>query len=299
MVKFARQIVIISGATCTGKSKFALEFALKNNGAIVNGDALQVYGDLKILSAQPSIKDQESVDHHLYSFLDFKQKCSVAFWLEIVKNVIEQIWQENKLPIVVGGTGLYISKLIDGINIIPEISLQAKYQAEQFFLDLGIVEFQKKYGEGKIMDKQRLIRACEILLSTQKPISYWQSLRPQKIFPDAKFTHVNLNLERNIIYQNCDQRFLKMLKNGAIEEVENFLKKNNDDNLPISKTLGYIEIKNYLLEKISHQEMQKIIQQKTRNYAKRQLTWFRHQFDNINFFENNLLAENFLKKNFS
>ncbi len=293
------QIVIISGATCTNKSKLALEFAMKNNGSVVNGDALQVYKDLKILSAQPSLDDQKLVDHYLYSCLDYQQKSSVVLWLEMTKDAIEKIWHDQKLPIIVGGTGLYISKLIDGITQMPKITLQAKEQAHQLFLELGITEFQKRYGEDKIIDKQRLIRACEILLSTNQTLGFWQKQITQKIFPDAKFTHVNLNLDRKIIYENCDQRLVKMLENGAIAEVENFIKKNDDDNLAICKTLGFLEIKAYLQKNISYQEMQKIIQQKTRNYAKRQLTWFRHQFDEINFFENTDLAKKFLQKEFS
>jgi tRNA dimethylallyltransferase len=295
---FSQQIVIISGATCTNKSKLALEFARQNNSAIINGDALQVYRDLKILSAQPSLEDQKLVDHHLYSCLDYQQKSNVASWLQMTKEVIEKIWHEQKLPIIVGGTGLYISKLIDGITKMPEISKQAKEQAHQLFTSIGFDEFQKRYGEDKIKDKQRLIRACEIFLSTNMPLSFWQQQSPQKIFPDAKFTHVNLNLDRKIIYTNCDQRLVTMLENGAIAEVENLIKKTNDDNLAICKTLGFIEIKAYLHKKISYQEMQKIIQQKTRNYAKRQLTWFRHQFEEINFFENYNLAKDFLQKKF-
>jgi tRNA dimethylallyltransferase len=297
--KFSQQIVIISGATCTNKSKLALEFAKQNNSAIVNGDALQVYSDLKILSAQPSLDDQKLVDHHLYSCLNYQQKCNVASWLQMTKEVIEKIWDNQQLPIIVGGTGLYISKLIDGITQMPEISKQAKEQAQQLFATIGLVEFQKRYGEDKIKDKQRLIRACEILLSTNKPLSFWQQQSPQKIFPNAKFTHVNLNLDRKIIYANCDQRLVSMLENGALAEVEIFIKKTNDDNLAICKTLGFMEIKAYLQKKISYQEMQKITQQKTRNYAKRQLTWFRHQFNEINFFENSALAKNFLQKKFS
>ena len=182
---------------------------------------------------------------------------------------------------------------------MPEISKQAKEQAQQLFMSIGLDEFQKRYGEDKIKDKQRLIRACEILISTNKPQSFWQQQSQQKIFPNAKFTHVNLNLDRKIIYANCDQRLVNMLENGAIAEVENFIEKTNDDNLAICKTLGFIEIKAYLQKKISYQEMQKIIQQKTRNYAKRQLTWFRHQFNEINFFENSALAKVFLQKKFS
>ena len=293
----AKKIIIISGATCTNKSKLALDFALENNGAIVNADALQIYRDLKILSAQPSLNDQKKIPHFLYSHLDCDQKCSVDIWLKLVKDIVENIWNQKKIPIVVGGTGLYISKLVDGITQMPQITLQIRAQAQQLFLEMGIIEFQKKFGDDKIKDKQRLIRACEIMLTSNQPISYWQNQPAQKIFPDAKFIHVNLNLDRKIIYQNCDQRLLRMLECGAIEEVKNFISKNNDDNLPICKTLGFLEIKAYLQKKLSYQEMQKIIQQKTRNYAKRQLTWFRHQFEEINFFENIIDAKYFLDQN--
>ena len=302
MAKNSNQIVIISGATCTNKSQlaceFALDFAIQKRGAIINADAFQVYQDLKILSAQPSEIQQASVDHYLYSCLEYREKCDVVLWLKMVKDSVEKIINKNQIPIITGGTGLYISKLIDGISLMPKISIEAKEQAQKLFLELGFNEFQKQFGNEKIIDKQRLIRACEILLSTGKNIEFWQKQPTQKIFPDTKFIHVNLNLDRKIIYHNCNQRLVKMLENGAIKEVDDFMQKNNDDDLAICKTLGYHEIKAYLQKKISYQEMVEIIQKKTRNYAKRQLTWFRHQFDEINFFENTQLAKKFLNQNF-
>jgi len=296
MASFNQKIIIISGATASGKSQLAVDFAKDNHGVIINGDSLQQYQDLPILSALPSQDMQDIVEHKLYGYLNFNEKSSVGQWLERAKKIIEDIWLSNRLPIVVGGTGLYLSKLVDGINFIPEISVPIKIKAQEQFLELGFEQFKKKYGNDKIIDKQRLLRACEVFLQTQQPIDFWQKQPKQKLFPDAEFIHINLALARETIYQNCNLRFAQMLKTGAIAEVENLLKKNIDLTLPITKTLGFVEIEKFLKQQISFTTMQELAQQKTRNYAKRQLTWFRHQFSEINFFAQKKLAYDFLEQ---
>ena len=296
MANFFNKIVIISGATASGKSKLAIDFAIKKNGVIINADALQQYRDLKILSAIPSKEMQQKILHRLYGYLDFDCQSNVALWLENVQREIKNCWQNYQLPIVVGGTGFYLRVLIDGINYIPSILPQIKKQAQDQLAEFGYSEFKRRYGDNKIIDKQRLIRACEVLLQTQKPLKYWQSQPKQKIFPDANFVHLNLAIDRKIIYQNCNQRFDNMLKSGAIEEVEALLKKNIDLTMPITKTLGFVDIEQFLTKKISYQQMQENVKQKTRNYAKRQITWFKHQFREINFFSEDQLALKFLEE---
>jgi len=187
MAKNSNQIVIISGATCTNKSQlaceFALDFAIQKRGAIINADAFQVYQDFKILSAQPSEIQQASVDHYLYSCLEYQEKCDVVLWLKMVKDSVEKIINKNQIPVITGGTGLYISKLIDGISLMPKISIEAKEQAQKLFLELGFNEFQKQFGNEKIIDKQRLIRACEILLSTERILSFGKNNQLKKFSP--------------------------------------------------------------------------------------------------------------------
>jgi tRNA dimethylallyltransferase len=192
---------------------------------------------------------------------------------------------------------MYISKLIDGINEIPEIDEKFRLQAQNLYAEIGHEKFQENFGNAKIIDKQKLLRACEVFLQTGKKIEFFQQQPKKKLLENYQFIHLNLNPPRQEIYKNCDERFAKMLQNDAINEVENYLKNNNDLHSPIINTLGFKEILDFLNKKISFEEMQKLASQKTRNYAKRQLTWFRHQFDDIIFCENEQEIFKYLKNN--
>lgn len=291
----SEKIIIISGATACGKSQLALDFADLKDAAIINADSLQIYEGLPILSSQPSKLEMEKTAHYLYSHLKPSEKASVGIWLGLVKGVVEKVLAENKIPLIVGGTGMYIAKLIDGISKMPEVSDFNHQKAQDLYEEMGHQNFQEKFGEGKLIDKQRLLRACEIWLESGKPISFWQEQPREKILPQCKFTHINLEINREKLYQNCNLRFEKMLKNGALEEVENFIKLNPQNDLQITKTLGFEEIALFLENKISHEEIQKIASQKTRNYAKRQLTFFRHQFPEKIIFNDAKIALKFLK----
>lgn len=274
-----REVIIISGPTASGKSALALKIASEKNGAIINADALQQYQGLPILSAQPGKEDLQKVPHYLYSILSPSDKSSAANWLDLAKQSIEEAWQNNQLPIVVGGTGMYLSKLIEGINRIPEISQENKERAILTYQEIGLDGLKEKLPQTKAIDKQRLIRAYEVLLETGKPIEYWHSQQKHKVLPNCKFNHLNLRPEREELYNNCNQRFSVMLKQGALTEVEKLVNDHQiTDDLAIAKTLGFMEIKQYLSGKISKDEMINTTSQKTRNYAKRQLTWFRNQF---------------------
>lgn len=279
------KILIISGATASGKSALALGTALEKNGIVINADAMQLYCELPILSAQPSREDQKLVPHFLYSVLKHNENSSVAIWLGLVVEQINVALQNGKLPIVVGGTGLYLSKLMDGINKIPEIDENLKMEIRQelqnssreelikILLDLG-----ENLLEIETLDKQRLCRRFEVLKHTGKALSWWQ-LQPNQIFyPKEYFEHINIELTREVLYQNCNQRLVSMFKNGAVDEVGELLKQNLSENSSITKTIGFLEIKDYLQGKISQEQAIEIASKKTRNYAKRQLTWFRNQF---------------------
>ena len=278
------KIFIISGPTASGKSSLALQLADWRNIAIINADSLQIYEGLPILSSQPSASEQKKVAHFLYSYFKPYEISSVGKWLELVKSTVEQVIAAGKLPVIVGGSGMYISKLVEGISKMPAIDEAIKTEAIQLYEKLGHDEFQKKFGEEKIIDKQRLIRACEVLLQSGKPISFWQNQAAEKIFPKANFTHVNLEIDRKKLYENCNLRFVEMLKQGAIEEVQNLIKQGVRPDWQITKTLGFEEISQFLQGEIKEEKMLEIATQKTRNYAKRQLTWFRNQLPNkLNF----------------
>lgn len=290
------KIFVISGSTASGKSDLALKFAQKIDGSIINADALQIYQELPILSAQPTKMEQEIISHYLYAALNYQQSSSVANWLKMLENTLKIA----KNPIIVGGTGMYISKLFDGINEIPEISAEIRQEARNLYEKLGkeqYIEILKQNNENPDpkLDKQRLIRLYEVLKQTGKTLKSWQKLPKKYIIDPKNLIHVNLQIERQKLYQNCDLRFEKMLENGAVEEVRALIAKNPAPNAPITKTLGFIEIAKYLNNELNKEESIKIAQQKTRNYAKRQLTWFKNQCKNKNIFNNSQDALNFLK----
>ncbi len=288
----SHRIAIISGPTASGKSDLALKMADLGHIAIINADSLQIYRALPILSSQPSLAEQKKVPHFLYSHFSPAENSSVAIWLNLLESIIERLWNENKLPVIVGGSGMYISKLVEGISEIPQISDAVKKQARQLYDELGHEEF-KRFTQGQALDKQRLIREYEVLLQSGKPISAWQK-NQKKLFPHAEFLHINLNPDRQQLYENCNLRFEKMLNCGAIEEVQSLVKQGMEDDWQIVKTLGFFEIRDYLDNKISRQKMLEMAQQKTRNYAKRQLTWFRHQLPQKHVFTDSAAALNFL-----
>ena len=281
--------LVISGPTASGKSALALKIAEECDVVIINADALQLYEGLPILSSQPTAGEQKKTKHLLYSHFKSHESCSVATWLKLLRATIDATLQQNKLPLIVGGSGMYISKIFDGISMIPEISEQIRIEARQLFEEIGKEEFQQKLidlGEDEILDKQRLIRAYEVLLQTGKPLFWWHQQPKKNLFVDVDFTHVNINPNREELYRNCNLRFEKMLDAGAMEEVKELLKQGANADWQISKTLGFSEIKNFLVGEISRQKMIELATQKTRNYAKRQITWFRHQFAEKLVFEN-------------
>ncbi len=288
MSKGQFKILIISGATASGKSALAIKNSLEKNGRIINADAMQLYSELPILSAQPSKIEQKLVPHFLYSVLKHNENSSVAAWLKMAIEQIDLALENEQLPIVVGGTGLYISKLMDGINKVPEPDAGLRIEVRQLMQNVEREELIKillSLGENLLeiekLDKQRLARRLEVFRQTGKSLSWWQ-LQPNEIFyPRENFEHINIELPRDELYQNCDQRLVGMFKNGAVEEVENLLKEGANEDSAISKTIGFLEIKDYLQGKINQEQAIEIASKKTRNYAKRQLTWFRNQFPNI------------------
>lgn len=284
----SNKVLIISGPTASGKSSLALEIAKQKKSVIINADSVQLYKELPILSAQPNKIELAQNHHKLYSILNYFEQSSLNLWLELAKQEIEKSFQNKKLPIIVGGTGLYLSKLIDGISPIPEIEAKTKQYCFDIFQNYGkegliknLLELNDNPEKILKLDKQRLLRRLEILKQTSKTLCHWQSLPLKTFFDKEDFIHINLNPSRDFLYQNCNKRFEVMLKNGAIEEVITLLKlTNNEIDFPIVRTIGFLEIKNYLDGVINKNNLIEISSQKTRNYAKRQLTWFRHQFKN-------------------
>ena len=261
-----KKITVIFGPTASGKSGLALQIAQQINGCIVNADAIQTYQDLSLISARPQPEETQLVPHHLYGYLDAWTQGTVQDWLERVVPVLEQ--EEN--PVLVGGTGLYLSSLINGINEIPTIDNDVRKHVR----DMPIDEVKSKVKDCFFTDPQRLRRALEVQLSTGKNIKYFQN-QPKKKIIQADFTTIFLNPPRERLYQNCELRFHQMIEQGGIEEVKLLMDKKPTGG--VLKAIGVPEIILYLQGNISKEDMCRQAILSTRHYAKRQITWFRHQ----------------------
>lgn len=272
------KVIIIAGPTAVGKSHYATEIAKKIDAEIINADSIQCYRELQILSARPS--EKQDIPHHLYGFADHTEVVSAGKYQKLATSKIIDCHKRSKTPIIVGGTGLYINALKEGISIIPEISSQTKEKVTAMLLQIqDFYEFVCK-NDPKIKeiigknDNHRLRRALEVKLETGKSITdFWHSKVKLK---DFKYITFFINPDREFLYQNCNNRFEAMLENGAIEEAQRIISA-----LPkgctVSKAIGFREIEAFIENKISFDEMKEKAKQSTRNYAKRQLTWFKNQ----------------------
>ncbi|MFV9886419.1 MAG: tRNA (adenosine(37)-N6)-dimethylallyltransferase MiaA [Rickettsiales endosymbiont of Dermacentor nuttalli] len=279
-----KKILIIAGPTASGKSRLALYLAQKYNGIIINADALQLYKYIPIISAQPSEEDLLSAEHRLYSILEPDKLHSVGSFLKLAINEINNSFDQNKLPIIVGGTGLYIRSLIYGLAEIPEISQNIREEVRnqyniigaELFYDYLVKLDPKVMGIIRNTDKQRMMRALEVVKQTDKSIIDWQKHEAVSYYDKKQFTQIILMPERNYLYNNCNIRFSHMIKKGALIEIKNLVEKNIKIDA-IKKAIGVMEIIQYMESIIELSELIALGQQRTRNYAKRQITWFRHQ----------------------
>ena len=261
-----QKIIVIAGATASGKSELALRLAKKKDGCIVNGDSIQVYEDIPLLTARPTEKEMAGVKHYLYGYLNCHQNSTVLSWLEKVADVLKN----NLHPIVVGGTGMYLDALINGINEIPDVPIDVREYVRQMPLET----IKKQVSECSAVDPQRLRRALEVQLATGKTLAWFQK-QPRKKYIQADYVKIWLNPPRDILYERCNTRFLKMIDQGAMDQVEALNKK-----MPvggITKAIGYNQITSFLNGQMNREEMIASATQATRNYAKRQITWFKNQ----------------------
>jgi len=280
------KIILVAGPTASGKSALAMELARTGQGTIINTDAMQVYEGLPILSAQPDAKNRKAVPHELYGTLDPAERSSAGRWAEMAAAAIEKTVAQKRVPILAGGTGLYFRALMGGLAPIPAIPENVREKAEALYKEIGEEKFRAKLAKldpdsaKKLArnDRQRLIRAYEVALHTGKPLGHWHQKSAPGFLDGYKIEAHLLMPEREKLYAACDRRFDKMLEAGAIEEVKSFLKRKLDPDLPAMKTLGLREIAAYLKGEMKLDEAIVKAQQATRNYAKRQMTWFRNQW---------------------
>jgi len=296
------KIILIYGPTASGKSKFALKLAKKINGEIINADSMQVYKELKILSARPLKKDYQKIRHHLYGFISVRKIFSTGHWLKYANKKILDIKKRKKTPIFVGGTGLYFKALTDGLVNIPNIpirfrnkirSLHEKIGAKKFFLELVKLDpiVKKKIDP---LDTQRAIRAYEIKSFTKKSM-YDFFNNTKSMYQQEDFYKILIDFPRVELIKKIDFRTKEMIKKGLISEVKRFKKLKVSKKMTASKAIGINEVSGYFDKKILISELIEKISIKTRQYAKRQMTWGRgHMKDWIKIESKSL--NNFLKK---
>ena len=277
-------ITLIAGPTASGKSRLALEMAAQTGAAIVNADSQQLYADLCVLSARPSAEEEAQAPHHLYGTVDAAEAWSVGRWTRAVLPLLERFRAEGRPVLIVGGTGLYFSALTKGLADIPDVPLAAREEAMALYDTEGEAAFRLRLttfdppaaSAIETGDRQRLTRAYAVARATGRSLSDWQaSTRP--LLAPGTYDRLVIEPEREALYAACDTRVRTMLGSGAVEEVRALVGRGLDAALPAMKAVGVREIAAHLTGETTLTEATTAMQQATRNYAKRQLTWFRNQ----------------------
>jgi tRNA dimethylallyltransferase len=277
------EIVIVAGPTASGKSALALAIAEEFTGTIINADSQQVYRDLAVLSARPGAAEMARVPHRLYGVIDAAENCSAGRWLALAKGEIEAARAAGRLPILVGGTGLYLEALLNGLAELPPIPASAREEAKALYAEVGGLAFRERLtaldpvSAGKIdaNDTQRLTRAYEVALATGKPLSQWQA--EQGPAPELRAVAIVLLPERAGLYEACDARVTAMIAQGAEAEARALLARNLPAHLPAMKAVGLRELGAALEGGVTRHAAIAAMQQATHHYAKRQYTWFRNR----------------------
>ena len=296
------KIILIYGPTASGKSKFAVKLAKKINGEIINADSMQVYKELKILSARPPQKDYQNIKHHLYGFQSAKKKFSTGDWLKLVNKKIRELKKRKKTVILIGGTGLYFKALTEGLVNIPNIPMKFREKIRSLHKKLGSKNFFSKLikidpltkNRIKPSDTQRCIRAYEVKSFTKKSIYDWFK-NTKNFYKQKDFYKIYINFPRDELLNRISLRTHEMIEKGAIYEVKRFVELKVRKGKTANKAIGISEIKEYLKKKIEIDELIEKISIKTRQYAKRQSTWARGNMQNWNKM-NPIQLNKFLKK---
>ncbi len=300
----ADAFVVVAGPTASGKSAMCLDIAREIDGVIINADALQLYRDLNILSARPDAAALLAAPHALYGVMDGADRCSVGIWLELARLAVADARNAGKVPILVGGTGMYLNASLMGISTIPDIpdhvrtemaAMHKKMGAERFHATLGTYDpiLASRLVTG---DTQRLIRGMEVFMHTKMPLSWWQK-QPLEGRIDGCGHTVVLTPPREAVYNSINCRVESMFKQGALEEVERLVARQLDPGLPVMKALGVSQISRYLKGALSRDDAICKAKQASRHYAKRQMTWIRNNFIS-NYEINEIYSKSLLEKNF-
>ena len=278
-----KKIIIVGGPTASGKSKFALNLAKLVDGEIINADSMQIYKYFSILTSQPKKNDYKVIPHHLYSYVETNIKYNAVKWLDDTNTKIGKLLKNNKTPIVVGGSGLYLEFLCKGVNNMPKISIKTKKKvslllksiSDTDLLDL-ILKVDKNYSlKLNIADKFRISKLLEVYFETKKNITYYHS--KNKKTNNYDFFKVLISPDKNKVKLNIKNRVIEMLKEGLVEELKKY--RNKVVGCNIENAIGFQEINSYIENKLTLEDATNLIVKKTKNFAKRQYTWFDNRFD--------------------
>lgn len=274
-------VALIAGPTASGKSALALKLAEATGGAVVNADSAQVYRELPILSAAPTAEERARAEHLLYGTLDGAMACSAADWAELAKREIARLHSEGRLPILAGGTGLYLRTLLDGIAPIPEIDPQIRAEVRAASVAENLAALAPLDPVAAVTlnpgDRTRIARALEVVWSTGKSLSVWQEQREGGIGDTIDLKALVLTPPRPWLYERCDRRFAEMVEKGALGEVEALLARGLHPDLPVMRAIGIAELGAHMRGDMTLEDATAAGAQATRRYAKRQYTWFAHQ----------------------
>ena len=285
----SKKIILLAGPTASGKSKLAVNLAKKINGEVINADSMQIYKEFSILSSRPNTKDKGKIKHHLYGFISARNHYSSGEWLRAAKTKIKDCHERKKIPILVGGTGLYFNAITKGISKIPTIDKKTRKKVRDLFQLLGYREFYKKLinldpkAKGKILptDSQRTQRAYEVILKTKKSLYDWIK-NTKSDFLNYEIIKIFIDIPRDKLLKNISLRTDLMFKNNCLNEVKKFNNLKLNKSLSANKLIGVREINEYLKGSISIDQCKELIDIKTRQYAKRQNTWARGHMLNWN-----------------
>lgn len=287
-------VFIVAGPTASGKTSLAIELAEKfkekgNRFEIINADSIQLYNELKILTAFPSSDEMSRVSHHLFGVLDPFETYSVGKWKQQAEAKIDELHDQGKIPILCGGTGFYLNSIVNGIATIPDIPESHRKEVFEKFQRVGRAKFMEdllKLDPGNQLDPnntQRILRAYEVVSFTEKPLSYWWNQGNNSKYKNIK--KLVLLPAKEKLRENILKRAVQMIHTGAVEEVQEFISRYPNYKGPLDRVIGFVEIQDFLNKKISKEKLIDLMFIRTRQYAKRQSTWFRHQMPDALFAE--------------
>jgi tRNA dimethylallyltransferase len=278
------QVIIIGGPTGSGKSKLALELSEFLPIDIINGDSLQVYKELPILTSQPSPEDQKKVPHHLFGYRSAEMPCTAAAWIEDICPILDEIIQKGRIPLIVGGTGMYLKAITEGLTPTPSINSTVREEVRRLALTMSpdsfyqhVISIDPQTHKLEPNDKQRLTRALEVKLETGSSIYDLH----RKAKPPRSYSYYKVYLEppRQLLYERINMRFDNFIEMGAIDEVKQELSNTGHTQTTLHKAIGFPELAQHINGEFDLCMAMNLAKQHSRNYAKRQLTWFRHQYN--------------------